>query len=176
MTRHNERAFDRDNRTSPSAPTDKIYMQYVWISCQEVSQVILSHNPSVLVSVRVCSSAYTHLLKVLNKTQPVKAGQEPLHCIWYPRKVDKVYHCHIFFMRSQTGRGRTNTGRNGGAGRRSFPACYVGSTRRHTEHIQGLCLMLSQFFLCVFFSVALSLKSILLRASADRCYQEGLLL
>jgi len=76
MTRHNERAFD--NRTSPLAPTDKIYMPYAWITCQEVNQVILSHNLSVQVSVRVCSSAYTHLSKVLDKTQPVKAGKEPL--------------------------------------------------------------------------------------------------
>jgi len=75
MTRHNERAFA--NRMSPSAPTDLIYMPYVWITCQEVSQVILSHNPLVQVSVRVCSSAYTHLLKVLCKTQPVNAGHEP---------------------------------------------------------------------------------------------------
>jgi len=37
-----------------------------------------SGNLLVQESVRVCSNAYTHLLKVLDKTQPVKGGQEPL--------------------------------------------------------------------------------------------------
>jgi len=53
-------------------------MSYVWMTCQQVSQVILSHNSLVQVSVRVCPRAYTHLLKVLDTTQPVRAGQEPL--------------------------------------------------------------------------------------------------
>jgi hypothetical protein len=35
MTMHNERLFD--NHTSPSAPTDVIYMPYAWITCQTVS-------------------------------------------------------------------------------------------------------------------------------------------
>jgi len=39
MTMHNERAFD--NRLSQSAPTDTIFMSYVWMTCQQVSQVIL---------------------------------------------------------------------------------------------------------------------------------------
>jgi len=38
----------------------------------------MSHNPLVHVSMRAGPSAYTHLLKLLDKTQPVKAGQEPL--------------------------------------------------------------------------------------------------
>ena len=76
MTMHNERASD--NRMSQSARKDTIFMSYVWMTCQQVSQVILSHNPLVQVSVRVCPRAYTHLLKVLDTTQPVRAGQEPL--------------------------------------------------------------------------------------------------
>jgi len=173
MTRHNERAFD--HRTSPSAPTDKIYMPYVWITCQEVSQVILSHNLLVQVSVRVCSSAYTHLIKVLDKTQPVKAGQEPLGAFGTRGRWTR---CITATSSSSAGKQVVGEqiGRNGVVGRQTFPVCYVRSARRHTEHIQGLYLMLSQFFLSVFFSVALSLKSILLCASVDRWCQETLLL
>jgi len=115
-------------------------------------------------------------IKSFGQNTACESWKRTLRCIWYPRKVDKVYHGHIFFMCSQAGRGRTNTGRNGGAGRRRFPACYIGSARRHTEHIQGLCLMLSKFLLSVFFSVALPLKSTLLCASFDRWCREDLLL
>ena len=76
MTLHNERAFT--NRMSPSGRKDDIFMQYVWMTCQKVTQVILPHNQLVQVSVRVCLRAYTHLLKVLDQTQPVEAGQEPI--------------------------------------------------------------------------------------------------
>ena len=76
MTLHNQRAFA--NRMSPSRRKDEFFMQYIWMTCQKVTQVILPHNPWVQVSVCVCPRAYTHLLTVLDKTQHVEAGQEPL--------------------------------------------------------------------------------------------------
>jgi len=43
MTLHNEPAFA--NRMSPSVRQEKVFMQYIWMTCQKVSQVILPHNP-----------------------------------------------------------------------------------------------------------------------------------
>jgi len=76
MTLHNQRAFA--NRMSPSRRKDEFFMQYIWMTCQKVTLVTLTHNPLVQVSVRVYPRAYTHLLKVLDQTQPVEAGQEPI--------------------------------------------------------------------------------------------------
>ena len=54
-------------------------MQYAWMTCQKVSQVILPHNLLVPASVRVCPCAYTQSITIVEKTQPeVEAGQEPL--------------------------------------------------------------------------------------------------
>jgi len=76
MTLHNERAFA--NCMSPSGREDEIFRQYIWMRCQKVAQAILPQNPLVQLSVRVCPRAYTHFLKVLDQTQPLEAGQEPL--------------------------------------------------------------------------------------------------
>jgi len=35
MTLHNEQAFA--NRMSPSGRLDKVFMQYAWLTCQQVS-------------------------------------------------------------------------------------------------------------------------------------------
>ena len=162
MTMHNERAFD--NRMSQLASTDTIFMPYVWMTCQQVS-VTQSVGTREYARWSKCVHKF---IKKFGQNTACESWPRTLRCIWYPSKVDKVYHCNIFFRSRQACRGRTNTGRIGGAGRRRFPACYVGSARRHKEPKQGLCWMLSKFLLSVFFSVAQSLKSITLRASVDR--------
>jgi len=76
MTLHNEQAFA--NRMLPSGRQDKVFMIYAWMTCQQVSQVIMPHNPMVTVSVCVCTHAYTQYLHIVEQTQTAKAGEEPL--------------------------------------------------------------------------------------------------
>jgi len=47
MTIHNEQAVA--NRMSPSGRQDKFFMSHAWLTCQQVSQVIMPHNPMVTV-------------------------------------------------------------------------------------------------------------------------------
>ena len=58
MTRHNEQAFA--NRLSPSGCLDKFFMPYAWLTCQQVSPVIVSHNPMVTLSVCVPNPLRAH--------------------------------------------------------------------------------------------------------------------
>jgi len=76
LTLHNEQAFA--NRMSPSGCQDKVFMKYAWLTCQQVSQVIMPHNPMVTVSVCVCTHACTQYLHIVDQTQTAKAGEEPL--------------------------------------------------------------------------------------------------
>jgi len=57
MTLHNEQAFA--NRMSPSGRQDKVFVKYAWMTCHQVSPVIMSHNPMVTVNVYVCTLACT---------------------------------------------------------------------------------------------------------------------
>jgi len=75
-TLHNEQAFA--NRMSPSGRQDKVFMKYAWLTCQQVSQVIMPHNLMVTVSVCVCTHACTQYLHIVDQTQTAKAGEEPL--------------------------------------------------------------------------------------------------
>jgi len=76
MTRHNQEALA--NRLSPSGRLDFFYMIYAWITCQRVSAVIMPHNPMVTVSAWVCTRACTQYWHIVDQTQTVKAGEEPL--------------------------------------------------------------------------------------------------
>jgi len=53
MTRHNERALA--NRLSPSACLDTVFMPYGRMTCQQVSPVMVLHNPMVTLSVCVAN-------------------------------------------------------------------------------------------------------------------------
>ena len=53
MTRHNEQEFA--NRLSPSGCLDHFIMLYAWLTCQQVSPVIVLHYPLVTVSVCVAN-------------------------------------------------------------------------------------------------------------------------
>jgi len=126
----------------------------------------------VPVSVRVCPRAYTHSLKVLDQTQPVEPGQEPLSFLGMRGRWTKCIPAT-----SSSGAGKQVVGEQVLEEMEVMEdeglQHAMVDQRGDTKHTYKVCWSLAKFLLCVFFSVPVSLKSRMLLASVDRwCMQD----